>query len=161
IDKEKFFLDEKPIEATLSTDMGRIMTGKSKTEYQEATITCKMPDSAAFTEGIRIRARGEYRRKTCYVPSLRLNFHNSTSPKLSSLDALKLVCSCKTGNTYEQYLLKEYIAYKIYNLLTPKSFRVRLIKMNYEDTKGKKKTMSQYAFFIEDIKVMAKRNHCK
>lgn len=49
----------------------------------------------------------------------------------------------------------------MYNLLSPKSFRVRLIKMNYEDTKGKKKQMSQFAFFIEDIKAMAKRNHCK
>jgi hypothetical protein len=161
IDKEKFFLDEKPVEATLATDLGHIMTGKSKTEYQEATLTCKMPDSVAFTEGIRIRARGEFRRKTCYIPSLRLNFHNATSPKLASLDALKLVCSCKTGNLYEQYLLKEYVCYKIYNLLSPKSFRVRLIKMSYKDSKGKKKDMTQYAFFIEDIKAMAKRNHCK
>ncbi|MBS1598651.1 MAG: hypothetical protein JST75_10545 [Bacteroidetes bacterium] len=161
IDKEKFFLDDKPVEATLVTDLGNIMSTKSKTEYQDATLTCKLPDSAAFTEGIRIRARGEFRRKTCYIPSLRLNFHNTTSPRLSSLDALKLVCACKTGNTYEQYLLKEYIIYKIYNLLNPKSFRVRLIKMNYQDSKGKKKPMEQYAFFIEDIKAMAKRNHCK
>jgi len=161
IDKEQFFLDEKPIEATMVTDLNRLMSGKSKTEYLDATLTCKLPDSAAFTEGIRIRARGEFRRKTCYIPSLRLNFHNASSPRLSSLDALKLVCTCKTGTTYEQYLLKEYIIYKIYNLLTPKSFRVRLIKMNYQDIQGKKKSMSQYAFFIENIKVMAKRNHCK
>ena len=67
----------------------------------------------------------------------------------------------KQVHTYEQFLLKEYIIYKIYNLLTPMSYRVRLIKMNYEDVNGKKKAMSQYAFFIEDIKAMAKRNKCK
>jgi len=161
IDKEKFFVDEKIVEGTLITDLGQVLGGGAKMEYQDATLICKMPDSAAFTEGIRIRARGEFRRKTCYMPSLRLNFHNTTSPKLSSLDALKLVCACKTNNTYEQYLLKEYLIYKIYNLLTPMSFRVRLVKMNYEDSKKKKKDISEYAFFIEDIKDLAKRNGCK
>jgi len=161
IDEEQFFLDEQPIEAILVTDMSRLLSGKSKTDYLDASFTCKLPDSTTFTEQIRVRARGEFRRKNCYIPSLRLNFHNPSSPIMSPLKALKLVCSCKTGTMYEQYLLKEYLIYKIYNLLSEKSFRVRLIKMNYRDIHEKKKPISQYAFFIEDIKAMAKRNHCK
>jgi hypothetical protein len=48
----------------------------------------------------------------------------------------------------------------MYNLLTDMSFRVRLAKITYEDTKGKK-SYTQYGYLIEDVDAMAKRNHCK
>jgi hypothetical protein len=57
-------------------------------------------------------------------------------------------------------ILKEYLVYKIYNLITDKSFRVRLVNLTVEDDKNKKKPFSQFAFFIEDVGALAKRNHC-
>ncbi|HTQ63699.1 MAG TPA: hypothetical protein VMI12_02825, partial [Puia sp.] len=126
IDKKQFFVDDKIIEATLSTDLGMLLSGKSKEDYIPANLSFKFPDSAVITETIRIRARGQFRRTNCYVPSLKLNFHNEGSPQLYSLNSLKLVCGCKTGFTFDQLLLREYVIYKIYNLITDKSFRVRL-----------------------------------
>jgi hypothetical protein len=58
-------------------------------------------------------------------------------------------------------LLKEYLIYKIYNLLTEKSFRVRLLNLRFEDSKGSKKPINQHAFLIETTKEMAKRNKCR
>ena len=49
----------------------------------------------------------------------------------------------------------------MYNLFTDKSFRVRLVNITYEDSKKKKQTSNQYAFFIENIDALAKRNKCK
>jgi len=49
----------------------------------------------------------------------------------------------------------------MYNLLTEKSLRVRLLRLTYEDSRGKKKPFTGYAFFVEDVDAMAKRNHCK
>ena len=48
----------------------------------------------------------------------------------------------------------------MYNLLTDKSFRVRLVKIKYEDTRGKVKPYSQYGFLLEDVDQMAARNKC-
>ena len=61
----------------------------------------------------------------------------------------------------DQTLLKEYLVYKIYNLITDKSFRVRLLNVNYNDTRGKVKPYEQYAFLIEDVDDLAKRHQCK
>jgi hypothetical protein len=163
IDSIQFFLEEKPVEMTISMDLKFILGEKSdvKNNYIPATVTMKMPDSSSVTEAVRISTRGVVRRKICYMPPLKLNFHNTTSPRLYPLHSLKLVCGCKTSQEYEQYVLKEFLIYKMYNLLSDKSFRVRLAHVTYEDSKGKKKSISQYAFFVESIEAMAKRNHCK
>jgi hypothetical protein len=89
-----------------------------------------------------------------------LNFKNPTSPKLSPLGKLKLVIGCGTSGTDEQLIFKEYICYKIYNLLNPMSFRAKLVKVNYTDSRGKMKAFSQYAFLLEDDGAMAVRNNC-
>ncbi len=71
-----------------------------------------------------------------------------------------MVSACRATPYDDQNLLKEFIIYKIYNLITDKSFRVRLLNLSYRDSSGKKKTINQHAFIVEDIKELAKRNTC-
>src|SRR5205085_7276423 len=113
-----------------------------------------------ISEPIRLSARGEFRRTECFVPSIKLDFKSDSSPKLSPLNKLKLVVGCGARADDEKLLLKEFLIYKIYNLLTEKSFRVRLLHINYKDTRDKIKAYSQYGFLIEDVDKMAKRNNC-
>lgn len=160
VDKVKFFESDTTLDATLSTDIIKLLNSKTNPQYLPATFSCKLSDST-ISEQIRIIARGNVRREICYLPPVKLDFHNTTSPKLYPLNSLKLVCACMQNDAYDQLILKEYLCYKIYNLLTEKSFRVRLLNLNYEDSKGKKKTVVEHAFFIEDGKEMAKRNECR
>ncbi len=160
-DSVQFFVDEDPLDVTLTTDMSTLMSPKIKDAYLKATFTCKLPDSSTVTEEIRVNARGNFRRSYCFIPPTRLSFRNPTSPKLYSLNTLKLVCPCRNSVTYEQFLLKEFLIYKMYNLLTDKSFRVRLLRLTYKDSKGKKKPFTGYSFLVENVDAMAKRNYCK
>ena len=47
------------------------------------------------------------------------------------LNKVKLVTHCRGANKYDAYVLKEYLAYKIYNELTDYSLRVRLLEIEY------------------------------
>jgi hypothetical protein len=161
IDSVQFFLDEKPLDVTLSTDIGNLISGKIKDEYQNAIFTCKLPDSSTVSEVIRLNLRGHSRREICKIPPMRLLFRNASSPRLSPLRTLKLVNSCRLGSGDKQLLFKEYLIYKIYNILTDKSLRVRMLNITFEDSKGGKKPMIQNAFLVENIDAMAKRNKCK
>ena len=161
IDSKRFFLDETPVIAKLTTDMGTLLSKKMKGDYVKAMFSCKLPDGSEVNEQIRIHTRGIFRRNYCFMPPLKLNFHNPTSPRLYPLNSLKLTCGCKKTAYYDQLILKEYLVYKMYNLITDKSFRVRLVWLTIEDENQKKKPMTQYAFFTEDIGSMAKRNYCK
>lgn len=160
IDSIKFFSDDNLVDMTLTTDIRKLQTEKKLNVYQPANTIVRLPDSSVITEDIRLYARGHFRRDNCTIPPLMLNFHNPTSPLLNSLGRLKLVIGCGTSGDDEQLILKEYLVYKIYNLLDPKSFRARLIKVNYRDSKNKMKPFSQYAFLIEDDDDMAARNNC-
>ena len=161
IDSVQFFIGNNPINVNLTTDVGNLMNGKLKDGYQKATFSCKLPDSSVLTKEIRLKLRGHVRRSICYMPPIWLLFHNPGSPGQYSLNSLKLVSSCKDNTNYEQFLLKEYLIYKIYNLLTEKSFNVRLLSLTCIDSKGRKKSFTRYAFLLEDIDALAKRNACK
>jgi len=158
VKKNRFFKDDQLIMMDLSTDLKKLVAEKKLNSYQPAKVTLHFPDSSVISEEIRLSARGEFRRQNCFLPTLRLDFRNPGSPQLAPLKRLKLVCGCGTGTVNEKLVLKEFLVYKIYNLLTDLSFRVRLLQINYQDTRGKIKSYTQYGFFIEDVDEMAKRN---
>jgi hypothetical protein len=162
VKSDDFFKDTSVLNATLIANMGKIYNyqGKKDINFHAAFITT-LPDSTQVDDKIVLNIRGHFRLGFCYVPPIKLIFNYSENSKMYSLKDLKLVNECKISTEYEQYLLKEYTIYKIYNLLTDLSFRARLLKLNLQDSLGKKKTISEYAFLLEDIKTVAKRNNCK
>jgi hypothetical protein len=160
IDSARFFAEEGIIDMTLTTDLVQMQKAKGEDMFQEASIRLRFPDSSVITEPVTVAPRGHFRREYCNIPPILVDFSSPLSPQLSSLGKLKLVIGCGTNGNDEQLLLKEYLAYKIYNLLEDKSFRVRLLKVNYVDTRNKVKPFSQYAFLIEDDKDLAIRNNC-
>jgi hypothetical protein len=73
---------------------------------------------------------------------------------------LKLVTHCRNRESFQQYLLLEYAAYKMYNLLTPHSFRVRLANIDYRDENGRP-IISRVGYFLESLGDVAERNGMK
>ncbi len=160
IDSIKFFTDESVININLSTDIKQLQTSKGDEVYQDADVSFHFSDSTVINEKIRVAARGHFRREFCNIPPLLMNFKNAGSLRLSSLGKLKLVIGCGKNAGDESLIFKEYLIYKMYNMLEQKSFRVRLVKVNYSDSKNRVKPFTQYAFFIEDDNDLAARNEC-
>lgn len=148
------FSSEETLEIILKTDFRGLIKNKNDDEYQEGEITIKDK-----TYPIRLKARGNNRREVCSFPPITLNFSKTEfeDKSFDQLKKLKLVNSCKMQISYEQYILREYLIYKTFNLMTDKSFKVRLLKIDYVDTKGKFKSVTRYGFVIEDQYMMADR----
>lgn len=109
---------------------------------------------------LRVRARGNFRRlkENCDTPPLRLNFSRHDVPEHSLFygqRSLKLVVPCKG----EEFVIREYLTYKIYNLFTDYSFRVRLVRLTYHDTGNNQTSNPEYAFLIEHKNSLASRSH--
>jgi hypothetical protein len=72
---------------------------------------------------------------------------------------LKLVTPCHDDrDDYQRYIYDEYLAYRALNLLSPYSYRVRLVEITYEDTSGEHETRTKHAFLLEADEQMAARN---
>lgn len=155
------FEDTPPIELTLKSDFRHLIRKKYADDYQDAILEMPYNDTILITREIKIKPRGNFRRSNCYYPPIMLNFPRKkvAMEHLKEFDKLKLVQLCKKGKNFEDYLLREYYAYRIYELITPFSFRVRLLRIHYVDTSGKNKPMTNFAFLIENINQMASRLH--
>lgn len=160
VDKIKFFEDESLINVNLEMDLKDLLGKKAKNRYLPGTMTMTFKDGTAITEKVEATARGNFRREMCSMPGLKVNFRKGkdSTTRFYKLKELKLTNGCNSGDDAGQLVLKEYLVYKMYNELTDKSQRVRLVKVDFKDAAGKKKPYSQYGFFIEDIDEMAKRN---
>lgn len=55
------------------------------------------------------------------------------TPLFEGQDKLKLVTHCRNHDRGERDLLEEYAAYRIFNAISDKSYRVRLLRISYQD----------------------------
>jgi len=159
VDKVKFFEEESTVNATLEMDLKDLLAKKAPDRFLPATISFTTKDGTTITEKIEASVRGNFRRETCFMPGLKLNFKKDSNSSLYKFKELKLSNGCNTGEESGQLVIKEFLAYKIYNLLTDMSLRVRFMNVSFKDISGKKKPYTQYAFLIEDVDEMAKRNN--
>jgi hypothetical protein len=133
-------------------------------------------DSQGQTKSIaiEIKIRGGYRSltKNCSVPLLfiRFNQEETAGTPFEGQAQLPLTTHCGRGlslesvqfkqrrSTWEQYLLKEYLAYLLYNTITDVSLNARLVQMTYPNPDKPRHSVVNYAFFTEHFRSAAKRN---
>ena len=72
-------------------------------------------------------------------------------------DKVKLVTHCRSSRSYAMIVPREFLTYRILNTLTDISFRVRLMRITYVDTKKGNAEDIHYGFIIEHRDRLAKR----
>ena len=162
VSRKNFFLENKPLEVTVTTDLKKLVMTKKNPTLQPANLTWRAVNGGEdIVEPIRIRLRGNNRRENCNLASLMVDFRvDSQKTKTSNLKEMKWVAPCARGIEGEQFVLKEYLIYKMYNMFTDLSFRVRLLHITFEDANKKQKPYTQYGFAIEHVDDLRKRNNC-
>jgi len=90
---------------------------------------------------------------------MQINLNNPLHDDSLRVKRLKLVTHCEPGAITDEYIIREYLVYKLFNALTDTCLRARLLKVNYIDSKGNKKSISKYGVFIEPLEMLAKRTN--
>ncbi len=151
------FASDAPLKITLKADFPSLTRASAD---QSPRVSGILSESEAALP-VQLQPRGITRRSkdVCQFPPIRVRFEGV--PPASSVFAgqrqLKLVTHCRAASSFNQYTLLEYSAYRLYNLLTPLSFRVRQAQIDYVDKNGRA-IASRYGFFIEDADDVASRN---
>ncbi len=129
-------------------------------KYFPVTMTCSDNAGTADSLFINVKTRGHYRRikSNCDYPPLLLDFTQSSVPTgsmFSHQKQLKLVVPCRG----DEFIVREWLVYKLYNLLTPLSYKARLAKITLQDNRRSKNVFSFYGILLENDKQMATRNN--
>jgi len=157
------FASQDPIEVTLTADWKTVQRDRnveSKKTYP-GTLAIAQDGAAGAPIPIQLRTRGHSRRspRTCEFAPLRLELPKDKTKGtiFEGHGAIKLGVHCQSEGIYLQYMLKEYLANRLHNTLTPRSLRVRLARVTYADTDPGKKPNTRLGIFFEDIDDLAKR----
>ena len=161
-ERRPLFAQAEPLPFTLIADFRAVQRDRNpeSTTTYPATLIVKRPDGSDASIAMRIRTRGHSRRRptTCSFAPLRLEFAGETAgTPFEGQRNLKLGTHCRDVKEYEEYILREYGVYRMFNLLTPRSFRARVGTATYVDASSKKPVGVHSALFLEDDDDVARR----
>lgn len=158
--KNALFAKDDILDITLRGSLKKLLNNRSdESPYHPLSLLFNNGENNTQSIPVEAKTRGHSRKSlnNCSYPPLLLHFINSDHLKnsmFSEQNKMKLVMPCQG----EEYVVKEWLVYKLYNLFTPLSFKARLVKVKLEDTLKPKNIPSFYGILLEEEKQVAKRN---
>lgn len=144
-------------------------------DFIATTLEYRGADDEPHTLPVEIKVRGGWRSltKNCSAPLLwiRLDKDAAQGTVFQGQSLLPLTTHCGQGlslealqnrpprTAWEQYLIKEYLGQRIYQLFTDVSLRSRLVKIHYMDPDKPNRVIHNYAYFTEHFDSMAERHN--
>ncbi len=154
------FETSSPLRVTIEAPWREIVRNRASRPVEAARVT--FVDSEGLTHAIeaKVRTRGNSRLAHCRFPPLRVDYSRRRieGTLFEGQRRLKIVTLCKDSARYRGYQRLEFQLYRAFAALTDRSFGVRWIEIDYVDTDNNGKTRSSTAFFIEDIRSVARRH---
>ena len=154
----RLFENEDIIDLSITFDLSWFLQNKPE-KNMDAILSYRYSESDSINFNIKLRARGNFRYRNCAFPPIRLDFDNVDFgySDLNNIEDIKLVTHCDSSDIYEQYMLREYLTYKLLNIVTENSFRVRLLRIRYYDIGSGDYNYEQYAFALEPMEMLLDR----
>lgn len=145
-------------EMTLNLPLDSIIALKNSAQTFSAQLIYKTKEKVKRKWNIELKTRGKYRKRVCAVPPLSIRFAKKDlkSEGFKKKRKIKLVTPCLSNWESDEYILKEYLAYKLYELISDKHLRTQIVRINYKNTINNK-SMKRYGILIEDEEEMADR----
>jgi hypothetical protein len=158
----ELFAAEDPLAVTLIADFKAVNRDRNpeSTKVFPATLVVAGRNGGEDRIAVNIRTRGHSRRMsaTCTFAPIRIEFPaKTTGTVFEGHKSLKLGTHCRDVDSYEQYVYREYLAYKIFNRMTARSFRARLATATYVDGASNKPITTRAGLFLEDDDDVARR----
>jgi hypothetical protein len=163
VDARRLFSETEPLTFTLTGDFKAVNKERNPNNKKLFPgVLTALEATGAHDIPVKIGSRGHFRlmpRNCDFVP-IRVEFPREGETKGTLFEgqtSLKLGTHCRGDREYDNFTLKEYLTYRLFNLVTPLSFRARLARGMYVDSNTKKTVANRYSIFIEHENDVARR----
>ncbi len=142
---------------TLELDLTDLINNKNTNNYYPGTLST----ASGQMLKVEVRARGKFRRRVCDVPPLKLKFPKKElkAANLDTLNEMKMVVPCFDDPRGQELLLREYVAYRMFERLSPNSVRARLVTVTFRDRHVEGVKTPVYCLLVEHEEQVAARLH--
>jgi hypothetical protein len=155
----RLFASEETLAVTMTAPWSDLQGRKSYQGAYPAELSYRDASGNSVVLAMTVERRGVKRQQVCSFPPVRLRFEKEAvkGTVFRGQKSLKMVTHCEKSDRYDQFYVLEMLAYRMYNLLTDYSFRVRPLQVTYVDSADGGTLYSRFAFLIEDDGDLAKR----
>ena len=153
-----------PLDIGISMSIKEVKQTKEDSTYISHKLYYKTDSGINDSMKIDLKSRGNFRLRECYFPPLwiKIKKDQTKGTLFEGNKKLKLVLPCHTQADNNDLILKEYLCYKLYEEISPYSFKTRLVNIDLTEQRGKKEKKFQLkGILIEDVDKIAKRMNCK
>jgi hypothetical protein len=157
---DALFGNSYPLEVRLGYAFRELKKIHSDKRYFPTYLHYRIEKETWDSVKIDIRARGGFRRKNCFFTPLRVRIRakERSGTLFEDHKNLKLVLPCLPRGNANDLIIKEYLCYKLYELITPYYFNTKIMDLTLTDQRGRQsKSYKLKAFLIEDEDQVAKR----
>ena len=154
------FLNQEPLPIKLRMSIKDVKKKTNDSTYMESVLYFKNNSEAYDSLKIELRARGNNRLDNCYYAPLKLKMKKSNTDKtpFEGNKKLKLVLPCLIESGNDDNVVKEYMAYKLFEIVTPIHYKTRLTNIEFIEERGKRaKAKDIKGILIEDVDNVAAR----
>ncbi|MVM28465.1 hypothetical protein GO755_00370 [Spirosoma sp. HMF4905] len=156
---DALFSSDTVLPFTLTASFTHILKDRGDTTMAHpAQLNYQSIQGQPVTLSVKLQVRGNFRKlwNNCSFPPLYLNVPRKKASQtvFANHNKLKLVTHCED----EEYVVREYLVYRLYNLLTDYSFRARLCRVTYVDSAGTRPIETRWGVLLEDESNLVKRN---
>jgi len=157
---DPLFQSDESLKVTIEAPFTTLVRERPRDDYLPGVIKYLQADGTAVELDLEIRTRGHFRHRTCDYPPVLLNLKRKQTggTLFDGQNKLKLVIPCEYDDRYEQSVLREYLAYRILNVVSDLSFRARLLRVSFANTEKTKEPEVRYAFLIEHKNRLGERH---
>jgi len=143
------------LEVTIETDLTRLIDNRKTDDYQHAIFSFENAAGELEQHDMKLKPRGKFRRTVCDFPPVKLNFSKDRLMErgyIAEYDKLKLVTHCIEDKfASRENVAREYLAYRLYSIVSDKSYRGQLVRINYTDSKNRVSRIKRYGFILEEL----------
>ena len=162
--KDQLFIDRTPLNLALTMSIKEIAGSKEDSTYISHMLYLQNEDGSLDSIPCGLKGRGNYRLKNCFFPPLWIKMKKGDikGTIFEGNKKLKLVMPCDNAESHNDLILRESLCYRLYEVLTPYSFRTRLVNIDLTELRGKRRKNFQVkGILIEDLDEVADRFDAK
>src|SRR5690348_193012 len=158
--QDRLFTATKPLDIALKVSISQVKDNTGDTLYEAHVFYYKDGKETYDSVKTEMKVRGKFRLENCYFPPLTVKFQKEDikGTLLEGNKTLKLTIPCKAQSSANLLVVREYLCYKLYEIVTPYCMKARLVNLNFtEQDRKKEKNFQLKGIMREDADKMAKR----
>ena len=162
--KDALFTTETPLKIGLKFNIQTVAKTKSDSVYLPHWLHYQKNNGAFDSIKMALKSRGNFRLEHCYFPPLWVKFNkkDTKGTAFAGHKKLKLVLPCYNRSGSNELIVREYLCYKLYEVISPYYFKSRLVDIDFTEIISKKQKKFQLkGILIEDLEKTAERYNAK